>query len=44
MSLTPTIGSSDRGSRLRCAKEEVDDLDKTGSFVVGEACVAQPHR
>jgi hypothetical protein len=27
-----TIGSSDRGSRLRWAMEGVDDLDKSASF------------
>jgi hypothetical protein len=32
-----TIGSSDRGSRLRRAEEEVDDGDKVPSFVAGEA-------
>jgi len=29
--------SSDRGQRLRSAKEGVDDLDKSASLVVGEA-------
>jgi hypothetical protein len=32
-----TIGSSDRGSRLRWAKEGVDDRDKVSSFDAGEA-------
>jgi hypothetical protein len=32
-----TIGSSDRGRRLRWAKEGVDDLDQVPSFCVGEA-------
>jgi len=32
-----TIGSSDRGSRLRWAKEGVDDWDKVRSFDAGEA-------
>jgi hypothetical protein len=32
-----TIGSSDRGPRLRWAKEGVDDLDKSAWLVVGEA-------
>jgi hypothetical protein len=26
------IGSSDRGARLRCDKEGIDDLDKLPSF------------
>jgi hypothetical protein len=30
-----TIGWSDRGLRLRCAKEGVDDRDKSVSFLVG---------
>jgi uncharacterized protein len=30
-----TIGWSDRGSRLRWAKEGIDDLDKSVSFVAG---------
>jgi hypothetical protein len=29
-----TIGSSDHGAHLRCAKEGVDDWDKPASFVV----------
>jgi hypothetical protein len=32
-----TIGSSDRGCRLRLAKEGVDDWVKSASFDVGEA-------
>ena len=32
-----TIGSSDRGSRLRLGKEGVDDRDKAAPFGVGEA-------
>ena len=32
-----TIGWSDRGSRLRWAKEEVDDWDQVPSFDAGEA-------
>jgi hypothetical protein len=35
-----TSGSSDRGSRLRWAKERVDDWDKSASFVGG----ASPRR
>jgi hypothetical protein len=31
-----TIGSSERGSRLRLAKEGLDDLDKLPSFDAGE--------
>ena len=32
-----TIGSSDRGARLRRAKEGIDDWDKVPSFDAGEA-------
>jgi hypothetical protein len=31
-----TIGSSERGSRLRLTKEGLDDLDKLPSFDAGE--------
>jgi hypothetical protein len=39
-----TIGSSDRGCRLRWAREGVDGRDKSASFASNATRVAQPHR